>query len=458
MATSLRSLRICHPAYPFVHLPLRSQAVFRSSRDPMYRHASTAASPAASAVVVGAGPGGITVLGNLLEQLQAQEQAQSGPVDARRRLVWADPHFVGGRVNARYREVPSNTKVDLFVKFARDVPAFREVVETTPKPNAVTALQNLPQDQGCQLSYAADMCLMLTRGLVRHPGVQQEVGKVTAAVLDQASKTWNITIANKAPISTPRLVLCTGANPISKPLPILQKLSLPHLKPIDLDTALAPSLLSQSFSPDDDAIVAVVGASHSAILVLMNLVRLARSSHPRLRVRWFTRNPLRYAEYRDGWILRDNTGLKGEAAAWARASLDFERFGAASPVRDVVARVWTSRDGEDAAYGAELPGCTHIVQAVGYQQNPLPALQVLDEGQGGVPKPLDVEFDNDSGRFFRKSEQPEAGRTYLPGLFGAGIAFPERVTDPLGNMEYAVGFWKFMRFAKKVVPQWVQKP
>lgn len=49
------------------------------------------------AVVVGGGPAGITVLGNLLEQ-QANLPAQ--------RLLWVDPHFRAGRVNSRYREVP----------------------------------------------------------------------------------------------------------------------------------------------------------------------------------------------------------------------------------------------------------------------------------------------------------------------------------------------------------------
>ncbi|KAG9703214.1 hypothetical protein KCU73_g18207, partial [Aureobasidium melanogenum] len=42
----------------------------------------------------------------------------------------------------------------------------------------------------------------------------------------------------------------------------------------------------------------------------------------------------------------------------------------------------------------------------------------------------------------------------IPGLFGAGIAWPERVTDPEGSVEWAVGFWKFMRYAKRVVPDW----
>lgn len=30
------------------------------------------------------------------------------------------------------------------------------------------------------------------------------------------------------------------------------------------------------------------------------------------------------------------------------------------------------------------------------------------------------------------------------GLYGCGIAFPEQVTDPVGNVEFAVGLFKFM--------------
>jgi hypothetical protein len=41
------------------------------------------------------------------------------------------------------------------------------------------------------------------------------------------------------------------------------------------------------------------------------------------RIKHFYREPLKYAvEQPDGWILYDNTGLKGEAADWARAHLD----------------------------------------------------------------------------------------------------------------------------------------
>lgn len=219
---------------------------------------------------------------------------------------------------------------------------------------------------------------------------------------------------------------------------------------IHLDTALNPSLLGASLSPDTPATVAVVGASHSAILVLMNLYNLAASSHPQLRIKWFSRHrSLRYAKPMDGWILYDNTGLKGDAAQWARQNLEDAAF-AASPVSRIITKIYTSTGApEEQAYRAELPDCTHIVQAIGYQRDPLPTISTLDS-VGSEPSSVTVEHDGLTGRFVSVHNG-----THVPGLFGAGIAFPERVTDPAGNIEHAVGFWKFMRFLKRVVPQWV---
>jgi len=49
--------------------------------------------PKYQAVVVGAGPGGICAVGNLLEQKKAP-------------ILWVDELFQGGRLNKYYREVP----------------------------------------------------------------------------------------------------------------------------------------------------------------------------------------------------------------------------------------------------------------------------------------------------------------------------------------------------------------
>lgn len=185
----------------------------------------------------------------------------------------------------------------------------------------------------------------------------------------------------------------------------------------------------------------MIGASHSAILALLNLIDLARSTHPHLRIKWFTRHPLRYAEYKDGWILRDNTGLKGLAADFARQQLEDETRPTSEAGR-FVSKIDCSEGKETQQFRTHLPECTHIVHAVGFERDPLPDLSV--DGRALVPK-----FDHESGAF-----RDEGTGRVVKGLFGAGIAFPERVVDPYGNVELAVGFFKFMKFAKRVCPSW----
>lgn len=55
-------------------------------------------------LVIGAGPAGVAIASTLLD-------GGSTPT------LWVDPHFQSGRL-AHYTEVPSNTKVGLFLKYA----------------------------------------------------------------------------------------------------------------------------------------------------------------------------------------------------------------------------------------------------------------------------------------------------------------------------------------------------
>ncbi len=64
---------------------------------------------------------------------------------------------------------------------------------------------------------------------------------------------------------------------------------------------------------DKEETVAVFGSSHSAMLVLQNLLE-----NKIKRVINFYQSALRYAVYLDDWILFDDTGLKGPTAEWAR--------------------------------------------------------------------------------------------------------------------------------------------
>ncbi|KAK3693921.1 pyridine nucleotide-disulfide oxidoreductase-domain-containing protein [Podospora appendiculata] len=384
-----------------------------------------------AAIVVGSGPAGIATVGSLIEQL------------GEGKVAWIDPAFRGGRINRFYREVPSNTQVGLFLAYADAVKPFQEICEAASKPNAITALQELPQNHTCSLHQAGDMLRLLSDGLAKHDRVESCVGRVGSAKWDAATSTWTLSVrdyANKEDIvrSAPLVVYCTGSSPttVALPTPFSNSLRL-----LSLDMALKPSAIARHLPSDRPLRIGVMGSSHSAILVLMNLVRLAQTSHPKIRVRWFARSPeLKYAEYRDGWILYDNTGLKGDAARFARQQLEGDAL-ASSPAGKVITRVDCSggAEKEQKALAAELPECEYVVQAVGFSPDPLPSMESVE-----------VVFDHATGGF-----TDAATGEPVPGLFGAGIAFPERTVDPLGNVEYAVGFMKFMRFIKKVVPAWV---
>lgn len=239
---------------------------------------------------------------------------------------------------------------------------------------------------------------------------------------------------------TDRLILCTGASPTAAPIPV----SGLDIQRLDLDVVLKPSDLISVIPRSHHQTVAVVGASHSAILALFNLYDLACSTHPQLRIKWFTRHALRYAEFMKGWILRDNTGLKGQAADFARQQLEDEVLPKSDAGR-FITKIDCSGgpEREHEQFAAHLPSCSHLVQAIGFTRDPLPELSIDSH-----PLNDTIQFDHETGRFL------ENGRV-APGLFGAGIAFPERVVDPYGNVEFAVGFWKFMRFLKRVSPQWV---
>ncbi|KAL2824505.1 pyridine nucleotide-disulfide oxidoreductase-domain-containing protein [Aspergillus cavernicola] len=385
-----------------------------------------------AAVVVGAGPAGLAVVGNLLEK-------QLG------KIIWIDPYFQAGRVNRKYREVPSNTKVALFQAFATAVQPFQSVINSSRIPNAFTTMAKLDQEKTCHLHHAADVVRALTEGIVKMDQVYACRGHVTAANLNH-TRSWTVRIRglgseDEMEVLTSRLILCTGSSPTQAPVPVPED----SVQRLDLDVVLKPSELASTLPQNSPSTVAVVGASHSAILALLNLVDLARNSHPHLRIKWFTRHPLRYAECKDGWILRDNTGLKGRAADFARQQLEDSTL-PTSEAGQILTRIDCSggQEKESAQYQRHLPTCSYLVQAVGYTRDPLPDLSIA----GSLITSNDLNWDSSFGGF------TDRNGLVIPGLHGAGIAFPERVVDPYGNVEHAVGFFKFMKFLKRVSPQW----
>lgn len=65
--------------------------------------------------------------------------------------------------------------------YADGVSPFRQITEGTPVPNAYSHLKSLEQEDTCQISEAADLCIMLTKGLNPSKGVDKQLGSVSSA-------------------------------------------------------------------------------------------------------------------------------------------------------------------------------------------------------------------------------------------------------------------------------------
>lgn len=201
--------------------------------------------------------------------------------------------------------------------------------------------------------------------------------------------------------------MATGADP--------KQLLHAHPAVISLETALDPAKLEKTIRPNDT--VGVFGSSHSAILVLANLAKIAPK-----QIHNFYRSPHLYALELEDWILFDNTGLKGFAASWARQHLD---------------GIWPQNLKRclvsNPAFEELLATCSKMIYAVGFERRTLPVIEP-----------------------FPNAEYQETVGVIAPGLFGLGIAYPQAKFDPIGNKEYRVGLWKFMDYLNTIMPIWLK--
>jgi hypothetical protein len=224
----------------------------------------------------------------------------------------------------------------------------------------------------------------------------------------------------------------------------------PDLKVLDLDETLRSSHLAELLPPLTTAEssslsqtyrVAVIGNSHSGILVCRNLYDYSLFHSKCVQILNFKRRGIKYAKYLDEGIVFDSTGLKGSTAEWAREVMEGEDCDTS-----ILQQIDTNQD-EGGMYERYLPGCSHIIYAIGYTRNNLPRIfigeeQVDEEG---------LEYDMHTSGFRRKKQ----GKGNVKGLFGCGIAFPEEIEDPEGHVEAAVGLAKFFNFAERVKGDWV---
>jgi cation diffusion facilitator CzcD-associated flavoprotein CzcO len=313
-------------------------------------------------------------------------------------IAWIDPAFAAGDLGAKWRSVSSNTQVGMFLSYLKGSSAFG-FSKAPPMP-----LREVDPDETCALALVADPLVWITE----HLRERVTAFETTATALFLERRQWSIETPLQQ-LTSKNVILAVGAVP--------KKLSYPELTAIPVEVALDPEKLADE--PLANATVAVFGSSHSSMIVLPNLLR-----HPVKKVINFYRSPLTYAVYLDDWILFDDSGLKGRAADWARENID-------GVYPDRLERCWVS----SPEFDEKLAACDRVVYTVGFERRALP--ETRQWGQ--------LDYNPNNG-------------ILAPGLFGVGIAFPERATDRYGYVEYRVGLKKFMDYLDDVLPLWLRYP
>lgn len=336
-------------------------------------------------LVVGAGAAGIAAVGKLLDHGIARDK-----------ISWLDPKFSVGDLGDKWAKVPSNTKVDLFVRFFKDCQSF----EFMNKPHKFTIEDLNPKDT-CSLHHVVESLSWISAQLQKKVHAVRE----KALSMELKSNYWHVKTESEIFLSK-NVILATGA----------EAKTLKHDKEvISLEESLDPDKLAKRLQPGDT--VGVFGSSHSAILVLANLMQTNVK-----QVLNFYRSPLRYAVDMGDWILYDNTGLKGFTAKWAKQNID-------GTLPKNIERISVANQTTHPAFSR----CNKMIYAVGFETRKLPLIQNYES----------CSYDDKTG-------------IIAPNLFGFGIAYPQGKLSPLGHQETQVGMWKFMTYLNQVLPIWLR--
>jgi thioredoxin reductase len=350
----------------------------------MIRKASLDSNKIYQWAVIGAGPAGIATVGKLLDQGIPADQ-----------ILWCDPQFKVGDLGLCWSNVSSNTKVKYFTDFLHAATSF--AYESVSEQYALNDLN--PEDT-CTLKYVVEPLQWISDQLAK----QVHARSVTIHSMSLSHRVWSLNETAQT-YKAQNVILATGAVPSS--------LNYPGVEVIPFDLAIDKEHLSTLVNLNNT--YAVFGSSHSAIIIVRYLVEMGVK-----KVINFYRSPCRYAIEMNDWILFDNTGLKGQTAAWARNNID-----------GVLPKNLMRYNTTEPNIARFLPECDKVVYAVGFEKR----------------KNIVI------GDYEDTKHNPYVG-IIGPGLFGFGIAYPELKADPFGSVETQVGLWKFMVYLNKVLPLW----
>ena len=332
--------------------------------------------------VIGAGVAGISAIGALLDH----------GVDAEH-IAWIDPMFQSGDLHSLWPHVSSNTTVNNFKNALTECTAFKYKAD-----NANFDLNSLDETDTCLLKNITAPLQSITDNFLQI--LTSFKSKVIQ--LDEGTN-WAIKLEDKT-IHADKVILAVGGE--QKAL----NLHNDDQKLVRLEDALRQDYWQGKTGKP----VAVFGSSHSAMIVIKNIIETGGS------VINFYRSPTRYAKRLNNWTLYDNTGLKGKTAQWVKQTM---------PKHDAkIQRYYSNNEN----ISLQLPACDFVSYAIGFKPRLIPINGHIIE-----------EYDDYHG-------------IVANNLFATGLAFPRKVIYPTGYSEHNVGFLKFVRDLKELMPIWLR--
>ena len=339
--------------------------------------------------IVGAGPAGIAVVGLLLDL----------GVDGRT-ITWLDPEFNIGRLGKYYYHVPGNAKAIDYISFINQCHTFQEY--SSP---ALESLRMHDPNEFCTLAIIISPLQDITHYL--RGKVVARKNRITQ--LNFENEEWQIALNNDMQFSSHNVVLATGSHP--------QTLNYPCKEEVPLDLALDKQILTKLVERDET--IALVGGSHSAVLILKYLYELGIQ-----RIINFFKYPIiYYYDMGEGNTTNPN-GLRGTVAKWAYTILEKQQ-------PPSIMRMQST----PISRSSWLPVCNKIIYAIGYERNEIPFLNNNSQ---------QLDYDSSTGLI-------------SPRLFGIGIAFPQQVTDETDKPRNLIGLLDFMTYAQHIIPEWMKK-
>mmetsp|Transcript_8792 Transcript_8792/g.7859 ORF Transcript_8792/g.7859 Transcript_8792/m.7859 type:complete len:412 (-) Transcript_8792:14-1249(-) len=386
--------------------------------------------------VIGGGPCGIASVGRL--------------VDLGYHVNWIDSSFTTGRLGKYYRNIPANTPINDLIYALKLCKSFQfEKHQDIRKSKGIKTISDglidksivhLPIDSNESIDNLGSYCMDLkyfcealddiTNVLLENILVQSYRGIVTR--IDQ-SNDWNIKITSnnneEINLSTDAVILTCGSIPINSIANNISDIVNKKVEIHSLDNVVDSNKVSSYINNNNKSlneVWCVVGSSHSAMLILKNLIDNNINNIVNIY-----KSPFRYQHYKEDEVVYPGIGLKGPVGEWTK-----NKFIHLNNINRIKYDENVSWDEYIEKYNID-----HLIFAIGFQTNTL-------SNQSNYIINLDEPFFpiisiNNQIVEYNKLNQYDilTGEINNYGsLFGGGIAYPQYHMYSNNTSEPWIGF------------------